>query len=136
MKKIAIATAAATMPRAYKNFGQHAEQVVRYHFTGEIVKADNIPFSVAGDYDGMQIKTRKATICVDMSLDEYLAKSAAACYGIVTEDFVLYVMTPVEFRAFAKMFGYTDYDNHTKKASLRLRGESVHMREYLAKAAR
>ena len=136
MKKINLAETAAKMPRMYKNFGQRAEQVARKHATGEIVKADHIKATESGDLNGIQIKTRKATICNGISIKEYIATNAATEYAFITEDYQMYIMTAAEFEKFAKEFSYIDYDSKTKEKKIRFYGETVYMRIYLENAVK
>ena len=67
----------ATIKRVYKNNGQHAEQVFRYTMSGCICKADNTPATVSGDYEDIQIKSARATICKGKDIASHLAMDAA-----------------------------------------------------------
>ena len=56
MKKITL----KKCPMVYKNnVGQQAQVTFIFNFTDKIVKADNIPHTVAADFNGIQIKTIK-----------------------------------------------------------------------------
>ena len=130
MRKIRL----TTIPRQYKNSGQHAEQVARFTFTGEIRKADNKPFTAGGDIGGLQVKSARATICKGFDLDKHLEMDGATCYGYVTDTFeFIYIMTPTEYREFALTFGTrtTDSKANGGGGKLRFRYETDIMRKWL-----
>lgn len=94
------------LPRVYSNAGQHAEQVARYTLTGQIVKADNRPFTAGGDCGNLQIKSARATICKGTDFVEHINKDPATAYGYVTADFsTMYILTKAEYKALCKAFG-------------------------------
>lgn len=123
--------------RRYANNGQHAEQVARFTLTGEIVKADNKPFTAGADVLDIQIKGARATVCKGLDIRAHVAVDAAKCYGYVTADFSkMYVMTPEEWIAFVERFATatTESPKNGGGSKLRLSHEGKAMREWLERA--
>lgn len=120
--------------RQYKNNGQHAEQVVRFTLTGEISKADNIPYDKGADINDLQIKSARASVCKGTDLLEYLARDKATRYGYVTSDFTkMYIMNRAEYILFVVNFGTVTKDSlknggHSK---IKLKGESRNLLKWL-----
>ena len=124
-----------SIARTYKNNGQHAEQVMRFTLTGEIVKADNLPHTLGGDVLDIQIKSAKATVCKGFDIDAYLALDGANRYAYVTRDFATaYVMDRAEYAAFVKEFGSRTHESAKNGGGekIRLLDESKRMLDYLA----
>ena len=122
------------IPRYYKNNGQHAEQVLRYTITGEIVKADNIPASASGDCGDIQVKTAKASVCKGNSLIEHFKTDKAKRYAYVVTSFKeAYIMNRNEYFEFVEMFGYITYESQKNGGhqKIRLKAESKKMIEWL-----
>lgn len=123
--------------RTYKNFGQHAEQVVRFTLTNEICKADNKKFDEATDVLDMQIKTAKATICKGSTKEEIIAhieNEKAKKFGYVKKDLTcMYVMNKKEYAEFIFNFSYTTTESAKNggKVKTRLYDESKKMIEWL-----
>lgn len=101
--------------RNYKNFGQHAEQVLTYTLTGEIRKADKVPFYMGSDipeYE-MSVKSSKfslmsgnACICQDFDgmVEEFFSRAKSKQFAYITQDMVAYVMNVEQFRQFVYEF--------------------------------
>ena len=122
--------------RQYKNNGQHAEQVMRFTLTGEIVKADNKPFTMGGDVFDIQIKSAKATVCKGTDLNAYLDLDGAKRYAYVTKDFsTAYIMDRNEWTDFVKDFGYITRESQKNggREKIQLLDESKRMREWFNK---
>ena len=103
MKTVQLNT---NIDRHYSNNGQHAEQVARFTLTGEIVKADNKPFTAGADVLDIQIKSARATVCDGLDIRAHVALDAAKCYGYVLADFSkMYIMSPDEWVEFVEKFG-------------------------------
>lgn len=120
--------------RRYKNNGQHAEQTFRYTLTGEIVNADNKPFTAGGDCGIYQVKSARATVCKGTDLNSHIAQDGAEMYAYVTADFsTAYIMNPDEYKAFVIEFGTVTRDSNKNGGAekLRLGHETRAMREYL-----
>lgn len=123
-----------SMPRTYKNNGQHAEQKACYTLTGEIVKASNTPFWCGGDIGDLQVKSAKATVCHGTDINEHLDRDGAKMWGYVTADFsTMYVMDRAEWTEFVKLFGYVTRESSKNGGAIkiRLREESKAMRAWL-----
>lgn len=122
------------IPRQYKNAGQHAEQVARFTLTGEIHKADNIPCTVSGDCNGIQIKSARATVCYGTDIKAHIEMDAATEYGYVNADFsMMYIMSPAEYFDFTVKFGTrtTDSSRNGGAVKIRLKSEGKEMRAWL-----
>ena len=122
-----------SIERQYKNNGQHAEQVMRFTLTGEIVKADNKPHSFGGDVLDIQIKSQKATVCKGYDINAYLAMDGASRYAYVTADFgTAYVMDKAEYIAFVNEFGCKTRESQKNGGGekIQLLSESKRMMEW------
>ena len=119
----------------YANHGQNAEQSIRYHFTGKIEKADNLPHSLGGDCLNYQIKSARATICKGTNLAKYLDEDAATAYIYGTKDGTGYIMNRQTYEKFVKEFGTvtTDSSKNGGGTKIRLKAEGKAMLEWLAK---
>lgn len=134
MKKISL----KNCERLYKNNGQHAEMVFKYTMTGKIVKADNTPYMVSGDYDDIQIKSARATVCKGTDLDRHLQADMAKRYAYVMNDFsAAYIMDKAEYKQFASEFGTITRESSKNGGAekIRLRYETDTMKKWLADRA-
>lgn len=130
MKKVTL----QSIVRTYKNNGQHAEQVVRYTYTGKTGKADNKPFTAGGDVLDMQIKSARATVCYGTDIHAHIAMDAATSYGYVTSDFKnMYHMNPTEWAEFVSLFATVTRDSAKRggRVKMRLRAETSKMIAWL-----
>ena len=135
MKKLALNN---KIERTYKNNGQHAEQVVRFTLTGEIVKADNKPHTLGGDVLDIQIKSQKATVCRGYDIEKYLALDGANRFAYVTTDFgTAYIMDKTEYIDFVKNFGCKTRESRKNGGheKIQLLSESKRMIEWLNERA-
>lgn len=124
--------------RVYKNNGQHAEQVVRFTLTGEIVKADNLRHELGGDVLDIQIKSARATVCKGTDIKAYLAIDGANRYAYVTKDFeTAYIMNRAEYEEFVNEFGTVTRDSAKNGGAekIRLKHETPAMLEWLRRKA-
>ena len=95
---------------------------------------DHFERTVAGDVDGIQVKSTRATICQGLDLDAYLDQDAASAWAYVTKDMTCaYVMSRSEWTAFAEAFGTVTYDSAKNGGGvkIRLKHESRAMLEWL-----
>lgn len=101
--------------RNYKSNGQHKEQALAYVLTGEIRKADKVPFYMGSDIPeyGMSVKSSKFSLmngnaCESQTFEgiceEFFAKVVSTKFAYVTNDMVAYVMNTEQFRQFVYMF--------------------------------
>ena len=126
-----------SIERRYANNGQHAEQVARFTLTGEIVKADNKPFTAGGDVLDIQVKSARATVCKGLDIRAHVELDGANRYGYVTADVsTRYVMSPDEWIQFVERFATatTESPKNGGGSKLRLSHESKAMREWLERA--
>ena len=121
----------------YRNHGQNAEQSVRFTLTGEVHKADNIPFDISADVLNFQIKSARGTVCKGTDLEKYLDLDAATAYIYATKQGTAYVMNRAEYTAFVKAFGTvtTDSDKNGGAKKIRLGHETQKMLAWLAELA-
>lgn len=122
--------------RRYANNGQHAEQVARFTLTGEIVKADNKPFTACADVLDIQVKSARATVCDGLDIRAHVELDAAKCYGYVLADFSkMYIMSPDEWIEFVEEFAKPMTDSSkAHNIKLRLPHESKAVRRWLERA--
>ena len=124
----------ATIKRVDKNNGQHAEQVFRYTMSGCICKADNTPATVSGDYEDIQIKSARATICKGKDIANHLTTDKAERYAYITADFkTAYIMSKIEYLTFATLFATLTKESLKNGGAekLRFKSESKAMLEWL-----
>lgn len=117
----------------YAIAGQDIEQSIRYQMTGEICKADNIPFTVSGDCLGYQIKSARATICKGTDIAEHLKHDAAAAYIYGTLAGKGYIMSRTEYLEFATTFATVTRDSQKNGGAIktRLKSESRALLKWL-----
>ena len=123
-----------TLERTYRGNGQHAEQMFRFTLTGEVCKADNVPFWVAADCLDFQVKSARATVCRGTDIAAHIARDAANRYAYVISDFSMaYIMTPTEWLEFTTLFSEVTRDSQKNGGHIKtkLRKESKAMREWL-----
>jgi hypothetical protein len=121
-------------PRTYKYNGQHLEQWTRFTLTGEICKADNVPFNCGTDCLQYQIKSARATVCKGTDIVAYLADDCATEYIYSTLDGIAYVMSRDEYIKFVTLFSTPDRDSKKNGGGpkMRLKHESKALLAWLA----
>lgn len=120
-----------TIERVYKNNGQHAEQVFRYTMCGKVCKADN---REGADYQDIQIKSSRATVCKGTDIARHIAQDIAQRYAYITSDFAsAYVMTKKEYYDFTSQFSTTTTESKKNGGAIktRLKEENSKMIQYL-----
>lgn len=125
------------LERTYKNNGQHAEQVLRFTLTGEIIKADNLPAELGADIFDIQVKSARATICKGDDLNKYLELDAAKQYAYVNASFEkAYLMNKQEWKQFCETFGALDRESNKNGGGVKIRlgKETKEMMAWLARA--
>lgn len=120
-----------------KNSGQRVEQDIRFTLTGEMVKPDNIPATVAGDCLGYQIKSARATICKGTDIAEHLKQDAATAYIYGTLEGKGYIMSRTEYFEFATTFATVTRDSEKNGGAVktRLKSESRALLRWLEERA-
>ena len=130
--------------RNYKSNGQHKEQALAYVLTGEIRKADKVPFYMGSDipeYE-MSVKSSKfslmngnACICQDFNgiVEEFFQKTASKQFAYVTQDMVAYIMTAEIFREFVVLFCRLERESSSNggRYKVKMRMESKKVIEFL-----
>ena len=126
-----------SIKRRYANNGQHAEQVARFTLTGEIVKADNKPFTAGADILDIQVKSARATVCKGLDIRAHVALDVAKCYGYVIADCSkMYIMTPDEWIEFVDRFATATVDSSKEhNPILKLPHENKDVKRWLEKAS-
>lgn len=128
--------------RTYKNFGQHAEQCLTFTLTGEIRKADHVPYHVGSDIPEyhMSVKTGAFSLmsgnyCEGMDFEEiietYMANTASQLVAFVSKAMVAYVMNLAEFNEFLHRFAYLTYESGSHKNKVACLKESKKMVAWL-----
>lgn len=116
--------------RMYTNNGQHLEQIFRYNMSKEICKADNKP---GADYEDIQIKSARATICKGTDIESHIKNDVAKRYVYITKSLVAYEMSKKEYLEFVIKFATLTRES-TKNGGqekMRLKTESKEMLEWL-----
>ena len=119
------------LPRTYKNNGQHAEQVFRYTMCGKVCKADN---KQGTDYQDIQIKSSRATVCKGTDIAKHIAQDKAQRYAYITSDFSsAYIMSKAEYLNFTSQFSSvtTESAKNGGAKKTRLKEENKAMLNYL-----
>lgn len=116
--------------RNYPNNGQHFEQTYRFNKTGKICKADNIK---GADYEDIQIKSARATICKGTDLKNHIKNDVANRYVYITKNLVAYEMNKAEYLEFCEKFTAVTRDSAKNGGGIkmRLKSESKEMLEWL-----
>lgn len=123
--------------RVYANNGQHAEQVARFTLTGELVKADNKPFTAGGDIGDLQVKSARATVCKGTDIKAHIELDGANRYGYVMKDLSkMVIMSSEEWVEFVNEFATVTRESQKNGGAekLRLSDETKKMREWLERA--
>ena len=123
--------------RNYAIAGQDIEQSIRYEMTGEVCKADNIPFTVSGDCLGYQVKSARATICKGTDIAEHLKHDAATAYIYGTLEGKGYIMSRSEYLEFTTTFATVTRDSQKNGGAVktRLKSESKALLRWLEERA-
>ena len=122
------------MDNFYSNIGQEAQRRFIYTYTGRVTRADNVPHTVAGDCEDIQIKSARASVCKGTDIETYLETDAARRFAYVLKDFTrAYIMDKITYIAFVKAFGTVTRES-TKNGGatkIRLKSESKAMLKWL-----
>jgi hypothetical protein len=116
--------------RMYANNGQHLEQIYRFNKSGKICKADN---NKGCDYEDIQIKSARATICKGTDLKSHIENDVAKRYVYITKSLVAYEMSKSEYLEFTMMFATLTRESSKNGGGekMRLKSESKAMIEWL-----
>lgn len=120
--------------RMYANNGQHLEQVYRFNKSGEIRKADNLK---GCDYENVQIKSARATICKGTDLKAHIENDVAEVYAYITKDLECYEMSKVEYLEFCEKFATVTRESSKNGGAfkMRLKSEGKELLEWLKRKA-
>lgn len=110
------------IPEGY-NRGEAVEWRAGYELTGTPSLRNNKPATAGGDVGMWQIKSPKASIAEVDNCGGYI-------FGFADADYY-YTMSKAEFENFLQEFGYTDYDSRSKKTKIRIKNDSLKMRQWL-----
>lgn len=105
-------------PRTYENgiWGQDAEQIAAYTYTGEIRAHDNVPFDKGSDIPelNMSVKAGKFTLAsanlvkgetVEEQLEDFMGRVHSTSFAYICKsNYTAYVMDRNEFRLFVTTF--------------------------------
>ena len=100
--------------RQYKNNGQHAEQLADYTLTGQIRKADHVPFDKGSDIPELEASVKSARFTLastlkgktfEEQLKDYFNRTASKMAIYVSLELeTAFLMDMEEFRAFIETF--------------------------------
>ena len=115
--------------RMYANNGQHLEQLYRFNKSGKICKADNLK---GADYEDIQIKSARATICKGTDLKSHIDNDVAKRYVYITKSLVAYEMSKSEYLEFTIKFTTVTRESQKNGGheKMRLKSESKEMLEW------
>ena len=118
--------------RQYANNGQHLEQTYRFNKSGMIEKADNR--ENAPDYENVQIKSARATICKGTDYEKAIRENPAEIFAYITADLICYEMDKNEFVEFVAEFGAVTRESNANGGAekVRLNKESKALLGWLA----
>lgn len=116
--------------RNYPNNGQHLEQTFRFNESGKICKADN---KKGADYEDIQIKSARATICKGTDLKSHIENDVAMRYVYITKSLIAYEMSKAEYLEFCETFATRTRESSKNGGAekMRLKSESKEMLEWL-----
>lgn len=116
--------------RMYANNGQHLEQLYRFNKSGKICKADNLK---GADYENVQIKSARATICKGTDLKSHVDNDVAEVYAYITKDLECYEMSKAEYIEFCEKFATVTRESSKNGGAfkMRLKSESKELIEWL-----
>lgn len=120
--------------RMYANNGQHLEQIYRFNKCGKICKADNLK---GADYEDIQIKSARATICKGTDIKSHIENDVAKRYVYITKSLVAYEMDKTEYFEFCEKFATLTRESAKNGGAekMRLKSESKEMLEWLGAKA-
>ena len=100
--------------RQYKNNGQHAEQLADYALTGQIRKADRVPFDKGSDIPELEASVKSARFTLastlkgetfEEQLEDYFTRTASKVAVYVSLKLEkAFLMDMEEFREFIESF--------------------------------
>jgi hypothetical protein len=116
--------------RIYANNGQHLEQIYRFNKSGKICKADNLK---GCDYEDIQIKSARATICKGTDLKSHIENDVAKKYVYITKSLIAYEMSKIEYLEFCEKFTTVTRESSKNGGAekMRLKSESKELLEWL-----
>ena len=128
----------------YSNFGQHAEQNLAYHLTGEIRRHDRVAYDKGSDIPEYNLSVKSSaftlmsgTACMAQDfngiIDEYFSKVASKHIAYVTKNFNVFVMNLDEFKSFLYQFARLEKDSEKNggRYKVKMRKETSAMCEWL-----
>lgn len=107
--------------RIYANNGQHLEQVYRFNKSGKICKADNLK---GADYENIQIKSARATICKGVDIKKHIENDVAEVYAYITKSLECYEMSKTEYFEFCEKFATPTRESSKNGGALKMRLKS------------
>ena len=125
-------TTLTPITRTYANNGQHLEQTYRFFKSGKICKADNLK---GADWEDIQIKSARATICKGSDIESHVKNDVAKKYVYITKDLEAYEMSKEEYLEFTTKFATLTRESSKNGGAekMRLKNEGKEMLEWLRK---
>jgi hypothetical protein len=133
--------------RQYKNNGQHAEQLADYALTGQIRKADHVPFDKGSDIPELEasVKSARFTLASTLQgetfkeqLEDYFTRTASKLAVYVSLELeAAFLMDMEEFRTFIETFCKLQRSSSKSggKPVIRMGTETKKVKEWLLERA-
>lgn len=146
MEKMTISSSLGTVMYP-NNRGQHKQQVLVFDLTGEVRRADKVPYNVGSDLPelNMSIKSERftlmsANLCKSQDkrkiVKQFFAECISELFAYVCVDCkTVYIMTPSEFRTFINKFCKMERESGVKRKKLRMGYETQTVMQWLEKRA-
>ena len=131
------------VPVFYKhNAGQHRQQVADFNLTGQLRRADKIPFNVGSDIPELNISVKSARftlmsgrLCKAQDFDgivvQYFAEVHSTEWVYVTEDLMGYFMSADEFRSLLYQFCHLERESDSPAYKIRMGRETDEVIKWL-----
>jgi hypothetical protein len=110
------------VPDGY-NKGEAVEWRVGYELTGTPSTRNNKPATEGGDVRQWQVKSPKASLAQVDNCEGYI-------FGFADSNYY-FEMSRAEFEEFITQFSYIDRDSKSHKVKIRIKNDSLKMRQWL-----
>lgn len=116
----------------YRNNGQRAQQNLDYQLTGQLRKADRVPFDKGSDIPEyrLSVKSYHFTLASDLqgsNYEEMKADFFARCHSVwfayVTRSQLVYIMNRNQFAEFLDLFHELDRSSASNGGKVVIRGK-------------
>jgi hypothetical protein len=131
------------VPVFYKhNAGQHRQQVADFNLTGQIRRADKVPYNVGSDIPELNISVKSARFTLmsgklckaqdfDGIVNQYFAEVHSTEWLYVTEDLKGYFMNAEEFKSLLYQFCDLERESNSTIYKIRMGRENEEVTNWL-----